>query len=277
MKQLKLVEPVFPGKLVLTSDEYHAHPAIGSTSLKHVLRSPAHYKSNKENPPEPTPAMALGTAIHEALLEPNVFMANSIVMPRFEGKGMRDRKDQWMLEHHGKRIVTADQMATIMGALKAISAHKTARSLLSSGAAEESYFWRDPDTGLDCKCRPDFVRDGHILVDVKTTNDASFDCFSKTIANFQYHLQAAFYLAGVGHVIGQKFDQFVIVAVEKEAPHGVAVYQLDDGTIDAGRFLYQKALEKLARARDTGAYPAYPDQILSMALPAWAWPYEGGE
>lgn len=270
-KQLKVS---LPSKQVMTNSEYHAHPATGSTSLKNVLRSPAHYLYEFKNPSEPTPAMALGTAIHEAILEPNLFMANAVVMPKFEGKGSREAKDQWLLEHHGSRILKEEDRECIKGVLGAISAHSTARGLLSSGAAEESYFWQDSETGIVCKCRPDFLRGGHTIIDVKSTIDAQPTTFPKAIANFSYHLSAAFYLEGVSQVIGQRFDEFIIIAVEKTAPYGVSVHLLDQGTIEAGRFLFRKALTVLKQCKDSDRYPAYPDRILTTALPNWAWPSE---
>lgn len=263
-----------PSKVVMTSDEYHAHPALGSTSVKNILRSPAHYKYESENKSEPTPAMVFGTACHTAILEPNHFLDSIAVKPKFEGTGARAKAEQWALENHGKSIISADQLADIYGMLKSISGHKTARSLLTGGAAEESYFDQCPDTGIVRKARPDFLRQGHIIVDVKTTTDAEPVAFAKQIANFMYHVSAAYYLDIVSNVLGQRFDQFIIIAVEKSPPYGVSVHLLDEGTIDAGRFLYKKALKTLKECRDSNQYPGYPDAILSTAIPPWAFPSE---
>lgn len=259
------------GKMTLTASEYHAHSAVGSTSLKNVLRSPAHYKYELENPSEQTPAQAFGTAAHEAILEPNLFTTNAVVMPKFEGTGSRNAKEQWLLENHGRRVLKAEEMADILGMLKAISLHKTARGLLAGGAAEESFFWIDPLTGIPCKCRPDFLRAGNILVDVKTTQDASLTSFQRDITNFKYHMQAAHYLAGVSAVTGETFDKFLIVAVEKYAPYGVAVYQLDESTIEKGGELRTRALGVLAECAKTKVYPCYPDEVTPVNLTPWGW------
>ncbi len=261
-------------KLVLTADEYHATPAIGSTSIKRVLRSPAHYLYEKENPQEPTPAMNFGTACHTAILEPNTFTDRVAVMPKFEGTGMRAKQEQWRLENHGKTVIKAEELADIYGMLKSISKHQTARGLLTGGASEESFFSVDPDTGLMIKARPDFLRNGNTVVDVKTTINAEPSAFVKGIANFQYHISAALYLDVVSAVIGQQFTEFVIIAVEKDAPYGVSVHLLDEAAIDEGRKLYKKALKILAECQKTNNYPAYPDQILSATLPPWAYQAE---
>jgi hypothetical protein len=259
---------------IMSLEEYHANEAIGSSSIKNILRSPAHYLYESQNPSEPTTAMAFGTACHEAILEPEKFLANVTVMPKFEGTGSRAAKDQWLLENHGKRILKAEDLANIHGMLKAISGHKTARSLLSGGRAEESYFDECPETGIKRKARPDFLRDGHIIVDVKTTIDASPEAFAKAIANFNYHISGAYYLDVVGNVLGRKFDQFVIIAIEKEAPYGISVHMLEESTIEAGQYLYRKALRTLSECRKTNNFHGYPDHILTTAIPPWAFPAE---
>lgn len=274
MNAHKLAIPELPSKLVLTNTEYHQHPAVGSSSLKHMLKSPAHYNYNLKNPVVATPAMLLGSAIHEAILEPNLFEANVVVMPKFEGKGSVALKDAWLMQNHGKRILKQDDFDMIQNIVQAVKMNKLASQLLSTGAAEESYFWQDPDTGIVCKCRPDYLREKHILVDVKSTIDASMDGFPTQIARHKYHLQAAYYLDGVTAATGQSFDQFIILAVEKEPPYAMSVHLMDSGTIDAGRLLYKRALARIKECREKNFWPAYDEKILTASLPAWAWPVE---
>ncbi len=271
-----IVVPQFsvPSKVTLTNDEYHLHPAIGSSSLKPMLKSPAHYKAYIDKPRAPTKAMDLGTAIHQAILEPNRFESEAVVMPKFEGTGSRAAKEEWLLENHGKLILSLADLETIDGILGSIRKNKLVSKLLSSGAAEESYFWQDPDTGLVCKCRPDFLREGHIIVDVKSTVDASFDGFPTQVARMKYHLSAAMYLDGVSAVLGQNFDQFIVLAIEKEPPYALNVHLLDQGTIDAGRLLYKRALKQLKECREKNSYPGYTEKVLTLSLPNWAFPFE---
>jgi hypothetical protein len=289
MKEVAPIEPQFsvPSKVVMTNEEYHAHPAIGSTSLKNMLRSPAHYLYLKENPEDDKPAYIFGRALHSAILEPHLFTTNCVVMPEFWGltkKGERtnspqatdvkNQREAWLLQNHGKTVITASEMADILEMARSVSKHKTARGLLTGGAAEESYFDQCIETGLVRKARPDFLRNGHIIVDVKTTQNAEPSAFAREIGSRYYHLSAAYYLDVVSSVVGQNFNQFIIVAIEKTAPYGVSVHLLDEGTIDAGRFLYKRALRRLAECRSTGIYPGYPDEILSTAIPPWMFPSE---
>lgn len=261
-----------PSKQKITNDEYHAHPATGSSDLKIILRSPAHYKYEKQNKSEPTPAMRFGTLAHAALLEPKIF-AEAVEIPIFEGTGSRKAKEEWFRNHHGKMVLKADEMDTIRGMLVATSKNKTARALLAGGAAEEAFFDQCQETGVVRKAKPDFIRD-NIIVDIKTTVDADPSEFAKQIAKLKYHLSAAYYLDVVGSVLGTKLEKFVIVAIEKEPPYGVSVHLLDEGTIDAGRHLYRKALKILKECKDKNEWPGYPDKILSTAIPHYAFPVE---
>lgn len=259
-----------PVKLSLSNEEYHAHPAIGSTSLKRILRSPAHYRYEMENPSEPTPAMQFGTKCHQALLEPALF-EKAVDMPLFEGKGSRAAKEEWLLENHGKMILKPGEGDQIRGMLKAVSKHKTARALLSGGMSEVSLFWKDPGTGIDCKCRPDFIHGGNIVVDVKTTTDASLDAFQRTIARLKYHLSGAHYLTGASTYFGTKFETFINIAIEDEAPWGIHVFELDQPTIEKGEELRRRALLRLAACRQMDQFPGYPEEIVPINLTPWAW------
>lgn len=254
-------------KIKCSIEEHHAHPSIGSSLTKILVeQSPAHYLYTKENRQAPTPVQAFGNAIHQAVLEPALFKKNMIAEPVFAGTGSRLAKEQWHLEHHGKTILKADQPEVIEGILKSISKHKQASKLISDGAAEESIFWTD-ETGVECKARPDFLREGHILVDIKSTQDASRQAFKKDIGNYLYHVQAALYLDGATAVFGQEFDKFIIIACEKTAPYAVNCFSLGQETIEEGRALYKQALKVLKKCQLANHYPAYDDsEIIPIGL-----------
>jgi hypothetical protein len=81
----------------------------------------------------------------------------------------------------------------------AMLGHPAAALLLGiSGEAETTHMWTDATTGLQCKCRPDWIsEDGGILVDLKTTEDASPREFQRSIAKWRYHVQAGWYMAAI--------------------------------------------------------------------------------
>ncbi len=249
--------------------DYHAHDAIGSTGLKTALKSLGLFKYEQMQKRVPTKAMNFGTCFHLAVLEPKRFKAEVAVMPAFSGTGMHAKKDQWLTENHGKLFLTADEMADCLMMLKAVSAHNVAASQLVGGVPELSYFWTDPDTGIECKTRPDYRRNNGVLVDIKTTGDASLEEFSRSVLNYGYHVSAAHYLNGVSRVLGQTFERFLIIAVEKAAPYGVQVFEVDFGTLEKGQELCRRALTKLAAAKLVDHWPMYSDDIVPLNIPAY--------
>jgi len=134
---------------------------------------------------------------------------------------------------------------------------------------------RDPQTGVLCRCRPDYWRHDGIIVDLKTARDASRDGFSKSIDGWRYDVQAAYYIDGIararaaGGIDMPAPRAFVFIAAEKAAPYGVAVYNIDAQSIAIGRREYREDLDIYAECSATGEWPGYGDKIQSISLPEW--------
>ena len=120
--------------------------------------------------------------------------------------------------------------------------------------------------------RPDALGD-NLIVDLKTAQDASPEAFARTAANFGYHAQAAYYLDGLRELGECDEDAvFLFVVVEKTAPYGVAVYNLDEEALDAGRTVYQRAWQTMRQCRASNNFPGYSASrnIETLSLPRWA-------
>jgi exodeoxyribonuclease VIII len=182
-------------------------------------------------------------------------------------------------EFAGDRItISRDDTDLVIKMSSAIYSHPAASMLLNlSGKAETTYMWFDDATGLHCKCRPDWIsNDGSILVDIKTTEDASLNEFRRSIIKFNYHNQAAWYLNGVEQATGKRPDQFLFICVEKRHPHCVAVYAADAAMITAGEIATRNALDTLSICRAADHWPGYSDQIQQISLPPWMLPKSDG-
>lgn len=276
--------------------EYHHGPGESKSLLDLVHRSPAHYRARKDskNDNTPTAAQAIGTAFHSLLLEPNTFGDQYVTIPENAPKkptsvqrnaakpspATVDAITWWDIfeeRNAGKTIISADDNEQLAAMAVATRAHKAAGALLTGaiGHPEQSAYWIDPDTGLLCRCRPDFWRVDGILVDVKTTEDASPEEFARSIAKYRYHVQAAFYLDGVRETILQANEElvipeaFVFLAVEKKAPFAVATYVLTPEAIELGRREYKADLKRIAECTAADEWPAYSQKIEQIELPAW--------
>jgi exodeoxyribonuclease VIII len=118
--------------------------------------------------------------------------------------------------------------------------------------------------------------DGRLLVDLKTTEDASPRGFAKSIAQWRYQVQAAWYMDGVEQATGTRPEQFLFVCVEKKAPYAVAVYAADAEMIAAGAQTAARDLDVLATCKAANAWPGYSDQIEPISLPPWMRPRPDG-
>jgi exodeoxyribonuclease VIII len=137
--------------------------------------------------------------------------------------------------------------------------------------------WVDEISGLQCKCRPDWLLDdGSMIVDLKTTEDASPRGFQKSIAQWRYHCQASWYLDGLQHATGNRPEQFVFIAVEKKPPYACAVYFADQQMIEIGRETARRDLDKLNVCKAADYWPGYSDGIEQINLPPWMLPKADG-
>jgi len=134
---------------------------------------------------------------------------------------------------------------------------------------EHSIYFNEPETGVLMKSRPDFFN--HFLaMDIKTTISAKQSDFEKAIFNYGYHRQAALGLDALTALTGCQYDNWVILAVEKDAPHLTALYVLDQASIELGRRQYKEAARRFKECVDTNRWEGYSEQVVSITLPTWA-------
>lgn len=172
----------------------------------------------------------------------------------------------------GKTVIDEDQMTDIRGMVEAIKAHEIASQMLSNGEAEYSYFAKDPITGLERKCRPDYLNAG-ALIDLKSCQDASPEGFIKACVNFGYHIQAAYYLDTYNLANGTNLEEFFFVAVESKAPYAVNTFRMGSVELELGRKMYRKALDQYAEYLKDQTQVlkfGYEHKINEIEFPMWA-------
>lgn len=273
----------------ISNAEYHGGQGISKSGLDLISQSPLHYWSAyldpNRKPREETPAMAIGTAIHSAVLEPEKFDAEYIVVPDDAPKRpsvtQRNAKkpsdetiyalDWWenfALQADGKRILSPDDRAACLAIAAQVRAHPAARMLFAHGIAEQSAYWVDKETGVQCKARPDWMMPGGI-VDVKSTENASLSEFQRSVVKWRYHVQAAWYLDGIKAAMGEDAQAFMFAVFEKKAPYACAIYYADADMLELGRREYRKNLQTYADCMNRNDWPGYPSEILPISLPVW--------
>ncbi|MDL9938711.1 PD-(D/E)XK nuclease-like domain-containing protein [Gordonia sp. ABSL1-1] len=151
----------------------------------------------------------------------------------------------------------------------AAKSHALGELLFAEGQPEQSVYWHDDQTGVRLRCRPDWMTAGPLVVDVKTTKSAAPREFSKSVVDYGYHCQEAFYRDGLAaHGIDA---QFLFFAIEKGYPYLCSVIELPAEAVAAGRALNRAAIDLYARCRETDIWPGYPPIIHRADLPDWAY------
>lgn len=171
----------------------------------------------------------------------------------------------------GKIAISATAYKSMSGMLRAVSNDPLASNLLAGGECEQSFFWRD-HAGILRKCRTDLITaNGEFVIDLKTTDDVSRPGFGRTIANFGYHVSAAWYLDVLAGLYGDDAPQgFAFIAVQKTRPFDVAVHYLTGEQIRLGRAIYRKYLSTLMRCMESGTWPGVANgEFVEAELPAW--------
>jgi hypothetical protein len=231
-------------------------------------KTPLHFKHQQTAPRVETKALILGSAIHCATLEPESFDERYVVAPEGVGKQSKADKAIWAeLDASGKIALSFDDGEQVMSVAHSVLAHKTASRLLTNGNAEVAVFGEMD--GLNVKCKCDYLRENVAIIDLKTTEDASEKGFMKSVLNYGYHQQAAFYMDCL-QSIGSPVEAFVFIVVEKSAPYAVGIYELDDTYIEMGRELNRRAMNTYRECLETGNWYGYSTNIELLSPPAWA-------
>ena len=77
----------------ISNKEYREREGVSSTDLKHMVKSPAHFRYWKDNPQEDTPALLFGRAVHKYVLEKDDFFTEFAVAPNVDRRTKEGRKN----------------------------------------------------------------------------------------------------------------------------------------------------------------------------------------
>jgi hypothetical protein len=110
----------------------------------------------------------------------------------------------------------------------------------------------------------------NLVVDLKSTTDASMKALTRRIANGGYDTQAAWYPAGLGHILGKPGEiRFATLFVENDAPHASQAIELDEAWRSSAWDLCEEALEIFANCSKAKSWPGYPRNPIRLSPPDW--------
>lgn len=261
----------------MPAHEYHANSAVSNSMLSAMAKSPAHCYALHLAPGRPanasTPAMMAGTLAHCMILEPDEFPHRYVTKPADLSLATKDGKAFKASIPEGMELISEEQRDTAMAQRAAIMADPVLASLLSSGHAELSAFWQDKATGLQARCRPDwlhFTGPNRVRVlDIKTISDITLDAVSRSIASYGYHRQQAHYVAGL-EACGLVVEEFVFGFVSSSYPVLALPYVLDDEAVAQGVEEVGELMARYAHCLRTNQWPLAGEGCQMVGLPRWA-------
>jgi len=266
-----------PGRYGLSEEDYHADMVIGgslsSTGARTLITAtPARYAYDREHGRPDTAAFDLGRAAHTVVLGTGAPIVE-VAADDWRGKAAKESAAE--ARAAGATPLLTRDVERVHAMAQALRAHPVAGPLFArSGVAEQSFVGRDPETGVMCRVRVDWLPDVEpgaraLVVDYKSCADASPLGFAASMARYGYHQQGPFY-GDVLRWLGLADDvQTVLVAQEKDPPHLVTVGWPDAEATAWGRVLNRKARDLYAACTAAGHWPGHPTEPVEFALPGW--------
>ena len=262
----------------MTEQEYNAADGIRRSDLWIMNDSPEKFRWHMDHPEEEgekSAAFLFGSACHKWLLEPETWDDEYAIAPNADQRTKAGKEEwaRWSEENEGKIPIKQGDW-NVMNDMSNIIASVPVAAVMLKGQHEVPFFWTDPETGERCKCKADCVRlanGKYVIVDYKTTANASTEQFNRSLIKFGYHVQAAMYTEGLQHALHLDYrPKFFFVAQEKKAPYAVNVIEVSEEVMEYGDRVYHDLMRKYHECKEVDIWPGYVDDVVNETwLPGW--------
>lgn len=282
----------------IDAEDYHGNPnllpepSLSSSGAKLLLnKSPYHFWANSllnpNRPPQPERShFAIGRMAHDLILLPERPIEDFYhVLP--EGFAWnKTNQMRWEIEEantarrEGKTLIKAADAVIAYAAADSLKRNELAMACITNGVTEETLVWKDEETGVWLRARPDFRPHSivdrlqtRVVADIKVVAETSItpQGFSRHILNYGYHVTAAMYWEGIEKVHGIAPTHWVHVPVEKAFPFTAEVYPLPMEDIERGRQLMRRAVRLFADCLSKDKWPSHTSaEPVEVGLPIFA-------
>jgi hypothetical protein len=263
----------------MTTD-YYANKALSHSKLSCLAQNPMEFKMRYVDdpptlPPKESDAFAMGHAVHCLALEPEKFDERFAAAPKVDRRTTAG-KIRWAghLEDSKDKIVIDEQdYADAIACVQALNNHAEFATIMAQPRRVEVPFEFDL-FGHRFKAKPDCIIDSmKLILDIKTTDDASPHRWQWSAVDYGYHRQAYIYQHALAVETCQDY-QFIFAVVEKPKPSTrgipptVALYELNDETLAMGRHDARMLVEEYEKRLETNNWQQpYSSGIVPLRLP----------
>jgi exodeoxyribonuclease VIII len=258
----------YPYVCNITNEEYLKAEGLSSSAIKTLLKCPEKFESQyikKKTKGKSTKAMDQGSLIHTYILEKHLFL------DRYFPATFKDRRSKAYLEAkkiaEGKEVVAKKYYESCELIDEKLSKDPVGKNLFTYGKIEQSYFWKDPETGILLKSRPDFISiNDNYIVDIKKTKCCEESDFQRSIEKYKYYIQAAMQLDAYKAVTGKSHLNYIYFAIEAEEPFVFSIFTLGDDFIEEGRKEYKRGLQLYLECMKNNYWPGYHKGIIEINM-----------
>ena len=238
-------------KIKDSNQEYHSHNSISASGLKTIYKKSVFHHLNQK--PFTSASMNFGSAVHSVLLEDSTdelaTLPEDLNLKTIKG---REAKEKFIKDNPDKIVITYKENNNIQKIIKNYRQNDLAMEILFSLTEKEISYYGTIDN-IDCRIRPDGIKENDFIMDIKTCQDASPTAFRKAIYYYAYHLQACFY----SEALGFKPENFRFIAIENQHPFSVVVYSMSDDMIESGKLAWRTAFKQWKKYKQTGVATQY--------------------
>lgn len=256
---------------------YRAAPGVNYSTLKHLRKSPLHYKHAVDNPEDSGQDYAMLRHIHALVLEPMTAHEQSVV---WDGRRDARNKDYaaFLAANAGKNILNPTEAAQAERIAAAYNNNAVLRWLLASSGTycETPWMWHQVvgDAKLLLKGRPDIIHyspdHGLIVADLKTCGDTDARLVASMARKYGWLLQLAHYtcLAADLYQVDPRAVpiRWMTIAAEDKAPWDATCIEWDNATKAGALAEHQRLLEVLVDCQATGRWPGRGELQVATAV-----------
>jgi len=234
------------------ASDYYAIKALSHSMLSCLAQNPMECKMRYiDDPPtlprKDTAAFAMGHAVHCLALEPERFEERFAVAPKVDRRTTAGKVAwaEYLADCERKTVLDEQDYADAVACVQALNNHAQFAAIMAQPRRVEVEHQFDL-FGHRFKARLDCIVDSmKLIVDIKTTDDASPHRWQWSAVDYGYHRQAFIYQGAIelSHANKESVAEsyrFIFAVVEKPKPSTrgipptVALYELDSETMRMG-------------------------------------------
>jgi exodeoxyribonuclease VIII len=217
----------------------------------------------------------MGHAVHCLALEPEKFEDRFAVAPKVDRRTTAGKVAwaEYLADCEGKTVLDEQDYADAMDCVQALNNHPQFAAIMAQPRRVEVPFEFEL-FGHRFKAKPDAIIDSmRLILDIKTTDDASPHRWQWSAVDYGYHRQQIIYQEALRQATGKKY-RFYFAVVEKPKPSTrgipptVALYELDPDTVLMGFEDTQRLVRDYEdRTADRWWQQYYSSGIVPLRLP----------